>query len=611
MVRSVRVAAIALLWLVVSAPAWARVPTLDPDALQAGQKAVVKTVFQGERIEDFEAEIVGVLHGGRVDGDIIVARATSERVTKTGIAQGMSGSPVYVDGHLVGALSGAWAFSREPLFVITPIREMLAVLDQPGGDEDDAAGTAGPAGLEPRGAPIQFGAFEWPGLPEEGETAPALPSTVAAAMGQPARLAVPVACVGLDPAALSHARQLLEPLGFTAVPGGRSGSSATPAAPPVLEPGSAVAVELLRGDLRLAAIGTITWRDGDRVLIFGHPFFQSGRVRLPLASASVTTIVASDVISFKLAMPGTPFGVATQDRRAAVAGFMGRSPRLMPVSVTVAGGGRGSRTYRFESIEDRALAPQLVGLAALNSLLESGGVGSGQTVRWSVELFRRGAPPLALSDVVVSETLPGELLSGVTGPLRFLFNSPFARLELDSVRVRLESRPGRELWTLRSAHLLDAAVRPGEHVRVRCEVERWRGGRETLTLSVRVPEEAPEGRYVLWLGGGSELSRHEAQRLPGRYRPASLDEAWTRLAGFRTSDRLYAALLARAPEVTRGGRDYPELPTSALALLAGGQTAEDVNRRGSETMLDETRRPFDGQVRGELQLEVNVDLEAP
>ena len=108
-----------------------------------------------------------------------------------------------------------------------------------------------------------------------------------------------------------------------------------------------------------------------------------------------------------------------------------------------------------------------------------------------------------------------------------------------------------------------------------------------------------------------ELSRYEAQRLPGRYRPASLDEAWRRLTAYRPSDQLYGALLARAPEVTRGGRDYPELPTSALALLAGGQTAEDAVRRGSQTLLDEVRHRFDGQVRGELQLEINVDPKAP
>ena len=589
-------------------------PTLDLDALQPGQKAVVRTVFQGERIESLEAEIVGVFHGGRVDGDIIVARATTERVIHSGIAQGMSGSPVYVDGKLVGALSGAWAFSKDPLFVVTPIREMLSVLDQPGGDAGDDAGTGGPAGIEAAGGRIAFGAFEWP-VPVPAGAAAALPSPVesfvgvtGAGPGIPSRLALPVACSGLDPAVLPLARQILAPLGLTAVPGG---SGSAPASRATLEPGGAVAVELMRGDLRMAAIGTVTWRDRERVLIFGHPFFQSGRVRLPLATANITTIVASELISFKLGMPGTPVGVATQDRRAAVGGKVGAPPHLMPVSVAIAATERPERRFHFESIEDRALAPQLVGIASLNSLLESGGAGPAQTVRWTVRMHRRGAAPLQISDVMVSDNLQNELAGGIAAPLRFLYNNPFSPLPLDSVTVRLEATPGRALWTLRSAEVLDAAVRPGSDVRVRCEIERWRGGRETVTLSLHVPEEVPEGRYVAWLGGGAELSRFEAQRLPGRYRPASLDEAWERLASYRPSDRLYAALIARAPEVTRDGRDYPELPTSALALLAGNQSGEDANRRGWQAMLDQAQHPLAGPLRGEIQLEVNVDPQAP
>src|SRR5262249_39854536 len=190
----------------------------------------------------------------------------------------------------------------------------------------------------------------------------------------PVALPIPVSCVGLDPAVLPYARQMFEPLGLAAVPGGKTGV-ATPASDD-LEPGSAVASDLLRGELPMAAIGTVTWRAGDRVLIFGHPLFQSGAVKLPLASAEITTIVASNLISFKLGSSGRPVGVATQDRRAAVAGKMGPVPRLMPVSVRLRSQAGPAHAYHFESIEDRALAPQIVALAALNSLMESGGTGS-------------------------------------------------------------------------------------------------------------------------------------------------------------------------------------------------------------------------------------------
>jgi hypothetical protein len=591
------------------------VPTLGVDEIRPGQKAVVRTVFQGDRIEEFGAEIVGVLSTGRVEGDLILARATSERVVSTGVAAGMSGSPVYVDGKLVGALSTGWSFTREPIFGITPIREMLEVLDHGGAG---AAETAGPTGVEvqSRSAGVRFGEFRWEDDPPPGSAGdPAVSAGAAGASRIPdaaphfAPLRIPLAASGFDPLALDALRGELGPLGFAVVPGGRAPGGG-PAAD-ALVPGAAVAVDVMRGDLLLSAIGTVTYRDGDRVLIFGHPFFQSGDVKLPLSTASITTVISSQQNSFKVGVTGRAAGTVTQDRRAAVAGVIGPSPRLLPVSVAVEGARGAPQRFRFESIEDRALAPQLIAFAGVNSLLESGGAGANQTVRWRLEMVRRGAPPLVLRDQAAGDAPVADVAGALAAPLRFLFNNPFERLALDSIRVTLAIAPGREQWTLRGARILDAAVRPGGRVRVRCDLERWHGEHEAKDLALTMPEEAPDGRYVLWLGGGAELSRYEATRLPGRYRPTSLDDAWRRLAAVRASDALYGALFARAPEVTSDGRDYPELPLSALALLAGGQSGGDSARRGDAARLDEQRLALPGVVRGELLLFVTVDAAAP
>lgn len=585
-------------------PARAAVPTLTPDQVKPGQKATVRTVFEGQRVEEFDAEILGVLPGGKAGGDLILARATSERAIRTGVAQGMSGSPVYVDGKLIGALSTGWSFSREPVFGITPIGEMLEVLALP--VTPTPAGTSGPSGIELGSGQddIAYGPFRWqdPAAPTF-DAGPTAPEAVGAAP-----LPVPLACAGLDPAALAIARAAFEPLGFHAVPGGRAISSLPPTE---LGPGSAVAVDLLRGDLDLSAIGTMTYRDGDRVLIFGHPLFQSGEVRLPFAPANITTVVGSQLSSFKIGSSGPPVGTLTQDRRAALAGTLGTRPRMMPVGVRVELPARAPQAFRFESIEDRSVAPLLVSIAAVNSLLELGGIGPGQTLRWTMRLYRRGAPTLEMGDVLASESPAGDLTPALTAPLRFLANNPYSPLTLDSIEVALTSSPGRALWTLRSARLVEAAVRPGGKARIACEIERWRGGRRTLLVDLEVPREAPDGHYTVWLGGAAELNRFEAARLPGRYRPSTLEEAWRRLAEVRRSDRLYVTLVAQAPEVTRGGRDYPELPASALALLASSQSAGDAARFGDRVLFDETAHPLDGPVRGELQIDLAVDSTAP
>jgi len=593
------VVALALLWAAPARPETS-VPTAPVSALRPGQKAVVRTVFAGDSVETFEAEIVGVLPGGRSEGDMILARATSPRVERTGVAAGMSGSPVYVDGKLIGALSSGWTFSKEPVFGITPIGEMLAVLDRP--DLPPGEGTPGPVGAEPAAATPRFREFSWMGHDSSLE-APRGATPVASRPWLP----LPLAASGLHPAALASVRAMFEPEGFAVVPGGRE---RTPASHPTLEPGDAVAVDVMRGDLNLSALGTVTYRDGDRVLLFGHPFFQSGDVRLPLSTAHITTVLGSLSSSFKLGVPGTPVGTATQDRRTAVAGRLGPAPRLLPIRVRVAGASPRAQVFRYETIDDRTLLPQLVSTAALNSLLESGGEGAMQTVRWSLVVWR-GGRTLRLADVSAGESPLADVVSSIAAPVRFLASNPYARFHADSLVIELETHAGREQSSLRGATLVASRVRPGGVARVRAELERWRGPRETVVLDVPVPEELPDGRYLLQIAGGLEADRFTAARLPARFRPTSLEDAWDRLGEARRSDVLFAALWARAPEIDSDGDDLPELPTSALALLAPPQQAGDRARRGDWALVQETRRSAEGVVRGELLLELVVDRQAP
>ena len=573
------------------------VPWMPVSEVRPGQAAVVRTVFAGDSIESFDAVIVGVLPGGRADGDVILARATTQRVIDCGVAQGMSGSPVYVNGKLIGALSSGWSFSKEPIFGVTPIREMLEVLDRP--ESPKADGTSGPAGVDPLQAAPRLREFTW------GDDEPAS-ATAAVSERRPGTLGLPLAAGGLHPDALPLVRDMFAASGFTVTPGGRA-AKGTPDAEIV--PGSPVAVDVLRGDLNFSAIGTVTYRDGDRVLIFGHPFFQSGEVRMPLSTAHIVGIMASVATSFKLGVPGTPIGTATQDRRAAVGGRLGAAPALMPFAVDVDLGGR-RQSFHFESIEDRALMPQLVSAAAMNSLLESGGNATQQSVKWTLTIWS-GGRALRLGDVAAGEAPVGEMLGAISSPLRFLSANPFERCRFDSVRVGLEVTPGRAQWSVRGARANIAVVRPGGTLRVNVEVERWRGERSITSVDVPVPEEFPDGRYTLWLGGGAEYDRYTATRLPWRFRPVSLADAWQRLGSFHRSDALYTALWARAPEVSSDGEDYPELPASVVAVLGSPESAGEGSRRAGWALFEGPVTPMPGVLRGEMTLDVIVDRKAP
>ncbi len=576
------------------------VPTLPVSALHAGQHAVVRTVFAGDSIETFDADIMGVLAGGRANGEYILARATSPRVVACGIAAGMSGSPVYVEGKLIGALSMGWPFSREPIFGITPIGEMLTVLDQPESVHPD--GTAGPAGVDPGVSSERYRGLSWS---DDSVAAP----TATSAPGRPRALPLPLAAGGLSPEAFEAARGIFANSGFLLTPGGRARATA-PAKPEAMAPGSAVAVDVLRGDLNFSAIGTVTYRDGDRILIFGHPFFQSGEVCLPLSTANIVGILPSLYDSFKLGTPGTPIGVATQDRRPAVAGRIGGIPRLMPFSVGVRREGAAPQQFHFESIEDRLMLPQLVGAAAMSSLMESGGGGAQQTLRWTLTAWRDGRS-FQMGDLAAGDSPLADAAGAISGPLRFLTNNAYQRWAPDSVHVSFDVLAGRRQWTVRGASLDAATVRPGSTARARVEIERWRGERRTIAIDVAVPAELPNGRYPLWIGGGGEYDRATVVRLPARYRPTSLEDGMRRMQALKRSDAIYAALWARSPEVTRDGEDYPELPVSALAVLAPAQATGERIRRGEWALMSLQSQGVDGVLRGEAALDVIVDDRAP
>ncbi len=573
------------------------VPTLPVSAIRPGQPAIVRTVFAGDSIETFDAEILGVMEGGRAGGDVILARATSARVVQTGIAAGMSGSPVYVDGKLVGALALGWPFSKEPIFGITPIADMLAVLDQPETAHPD--GTSGPVGVDP-GASERYRGLAW--------SDDSLPAPEPAAMPLPRALPIPLAAGGLAPEAIDVARDAFRERGFLLVPGGRARD--TGPGTDTLVPGSACAVDVLRGDLNFSAIGTVTYRDGDRVLIFGHPFFQAGEVRMPFSAAHIVGILPSLYDSFKLGTPGRPLGVVTQDRRPAVGARLGGVPRLMPFRVAVRLPGQPERRFAFESIEDRSLLPQLVGAATMGSLLESGGSGTQVSVRWSMQVWRAGRA-LRFGDLAAGDSPLGDVMGAIGGPLRFLANNPFGRWTADSVAISLEVLPGRRQWTLRGASLVAASVRPGGTARVRLELERWRGERRSTEVELPVPAELPAGHYALWIGGGGEFDRSSAARMPAHFRPTSVADAEARLQALHASDAVYAALWARAPEVTREGQDYPELPASALALLVPSQAVSDRSRPGDWALMASRGQPLDGVLRGEMTLDLVVDDRAP
>ncbi|HEX3113548.1 MAG TPA: SpoIVB peptidase S55 domain-containing protein [Candidatus Eisenbacteria bacterium] len=290
-------------------------PTVFPvDSVRTGMTGYGLTVFEGTKVDTFQVTILGVLRGYRPGANLVLARAEGHNLERTGIIAGMSGSPVYIHGKLLGAIAYAWAFNKDPVGGITPVEEMLSLFPPPGQPTpDDVDQRLGLADFGADGAPAD--------TPAPGTNPLEDPTGVRA-------IAAPLTLSGFTPEAVSFLQPWLERRGFVVSPGGGYQPGVVCDS---LVPGSAVGVELIRGDWSAAAIGTLTYRDGDRLLAFGHPFVAMGWVRFPLTAATIHTIFASQQISTKVGSPSTTCGTLVADRSIGVSGELGTPPAMIPV----------------------------------------------------------------------------------------------------------------------------------------------------------------------------------------------------------------------------------------------------------------------------------------
>jgi hypothetical protein len=511
----------------------------------------ISTVLRGTARETIEVELLGVLDDGIGPGvDMILCRLRGELGTWTGVAAGMSGSPVTVDGKLVGALSySIGGFSKEPLCGITPIETMLALERFPAGLSPWVTGASARAsGLEP------------------------VPLALAAR--------------GLDPALFDGSDELLRSLGLArpvqVVPSAAP-SAATPdsAAPPALEPGDAIAGLLVWGDVQLAATGTVTWRDGNKILAFGHPFMGTGRAEIPFAPATIAWTVPSLLSSFKIANVGRPAGTMTQDRLTAVAGTIGPVPEGLPVSIAIQRSGEAPVTRSFSVAKDPLVAPQLADLALRIAL--------GQELGRERQEVLRAHGTITLADgrrLPFEATGPGALagdeqvIGGELGHrLTALMRPPMALPAVARIELAVTSVDPEGVYKLTRALPDRLVARPGETLRVALDLDGPRGSQRHEVLSLVVPESALPGRYVLFAGSPRTLASELGGVAEVRRRTARTAADY--LATFETSpadDAVEIALALPADGLVADGREYPALPGTAQMLLRSRPAAGDAGR---------------------------------
>jgi len=518
--------------------------------IHRGLHGVAYTVFEGTKPEAMGVEILGLLHNAIGPGeDMILARLEGAKANYTGVVAGMSGSPVYIDGKLVGALAyRIGQFSKEPICGITPIEQMLETRVEPQLRVQGPGRSAQKSGqrsavsdqneiVKPIETPLVFSGFSQQAVALWKEHAPSLGMTPVAGIG-----GVSGGLGGMAPYADQHS----------------------------IEPGSAISAVLVRGDLEIAATCTVTYVDPTQLLACGHPITQFGPVSFPMTKADVVATLPSPLNAFKIVNTGETIGSFTEDRQTAIRGQFGLAARMIPLTIHITEHGATPRTLHLQVVDQEQVTPAAVLVSVYQGLMESNAYAAETSYRLSGEVTLKGYPAMRLDWMVApTDGAPANMAAAIAIGQRFqqLYENAARRTPVEGIEINVDALVGRRSMRLLNAQPEKTEVRGGDTVLIDAAVRPWRGEIRNIRIPVKLPATLPSGSAVrLLVSNGETVDRLMQPPIPG----APQQDVAATIAGLNSlhpSDRLYVTLLAPETQATLDGRTLAALPLSMANVL--------------------------------------------
>lgn len=587
-------------------------PKLMPvEEVRIGMKGHGMSVFQGATPERFEFEVLGKVSGlANPKQNIIIAKLSGALVDRTGVFAGMSGSPVYIDGRLVGAVAYAFPFSKEAIAGIQPIQNMISVVES-GSD------------AEPRStSPLSFNTLM--AMSGMGKAATAEMSFGARPVGSGASsganfggqamipIATPVTFSGVPQSVLEMFAEDLKRLGIHPVAGLGGSSSTTTAMVPyndnTLTPGSSVNVMLARGDFAFDAAGTVTHRDGDRIYAFGHPFLASGATSWPMTESNVVTVIPNLNNSFKLTTSGNLVGAINQDRSTTVFGKLGEVPQMIPVRLSVRTSRNKTETYNYELINDPLLTPILMRIAMVSAIQATERQMGQQTIKVNGRISVKGQP-----DVVVDNTFATAngaavfAVLGVERPLNALLNSGFEGINISGIEVNVTSLDSRSNGWLNRLWIDKTEATRGEKIEIQAFARKDNGSEFVERIPFEIPADAPVGQLLILVGDGASINQSDARAQAGTdFTPKSLAQLIGAMNKLKRNNRLYLKVLAPSTGAVVHTQEMPSLPPSVLATLGSERTSGGFSPLSVATLTERELSPPQFLITGQQAIIINI-----
>lgn len=581
------------------------------DEVRQGMKGFGRTVFQGNQIDEFQVEVLGVLRNFAPRQDMILVRLSGGPLDRTGVIQGMSGSPVYIDGRLVGAVAFAFAFSKEPIAGIQPISQMIGVFNE-GEPRPVPASVSLP--LESPQAYVN-GLLEKirSGRPFEQFLLPqsfvgSNPHLAAYTNSPLIPIQTPLLLSGFSPLAIQQFSPFFMSLGLTPIQAGGSGSAAhlPGAADGKIEPGAAVNAELVRGDISVSANGTVTHVDGNKVYAFGHPFMSVGPSDLPMSRGYVISLLPSVQNSFKIAVPLDLAGSFKQDRATGIFGQLGEAPKMIPVKLNLNTSRNTVTRYAFDVVNDRFLTPFLMNFSLFNAIIATERALGEATLEITGRVQVKGHEPVRIGNVFTGDMNGPALASlAAVAPISYLLTSGFENLAIEQIEVDIVSTDRKRNAQLDRIAVDKTEVRPGDTIAMTAYLRGANGDEFVEKHQLKLPA-GIDGQIQLLVGDGTTVTTVDLRRgLTGP--PKDLQQVIRELNKIRQNDRLYAKLLNSQPGAVVRGEEMPSLPPAMLSVLNSDRSSSrSVSSTRSSTIYEYELPPSRFVIQGQRSLTLTV-----
>jgi hypothetical protein len=570
--------------------------------IKPGMRGTGLTVFENNQIEQFDVEIIDIVHNFFPQRDLILIKLLGEKVNHTGVVSGMSGSPIFINDKLIGALAYRIGnFMKDPIAGVTPIEQMLEIFTKEKFRDQEIVSIAQQTSANLTNYFFnhnleKFDIFKLLKLQQPSNLTGAKP------------IEIPLVISGLSPLLYQKINDQFTDSNFILLPGGKLDQTEIKGGEE-LNPGSAAAGIIVGGDFDVSAVGTVTYRDGDKILAFGHPFFDSGPVNIPLAGAKIVTTLSSLYASNKFAVASDIIGNIRQDRATGIMGVIGEIPPMIPVNVKVSSPIGAEKKFQFKLASDRSVAtiiPVYLWITLLNALQTARLGGGDYALKLNGRINLEKYPDVILNNFYAGGStgffdgtgsdIP-EAAYDIVMTLAPLLVNDFEPPKIQGIDLEFVAQPGQKLAEIEKIFYDKEEVNPGDSLNIIIFLKPYRGKRIELSKRIYIPKNIVSDNITLAVGGAQEITRWEYQAGIGRFMPSNFNELVTLLNQKRKNTAIVIQLKIMDSGAMLHGREFPTLPPSVYEIMRD-KKAQKIYNSITEKIVNEWSVPLDFEIRG-------------